>query len=127
MRREEKCQALLLKATGYQPRMDRVLTEPESAKGAKDKKNWISMGPTRKGAKSSDTKHEVTQAFVASSYTYMHILKRAPQCTGPAAVPDESIQGICTLDYRVCGALKDWGYSHPSKDIGTSACHHQVL
>lgn len=41
MRREEKCQALLLKATGYQPRMDRVLTEPEeSAKGAEDKKNW---------------------------------------------------------------------------------------
>lgn len=80
MRREEKCQALLLKATGCQPRMDRVLTEPEeSAKGAKDKKNWISMGPTHKDAKSSDTKHDPgicgllihIHAYIKKSFT-MH-------------------------------------------------------
>lgn len=67
MRREEKCQALLLKGKGYQARTERVLTEPEeSVKGGKDKKDWISGGPTPKGGKSSDTKHEVIQVFVAS-------------------------------------------------------------
>lgn len=67
MRREEKCQALLLEGKGYQKGMEKMLPEPEeSVKGREDKKDCISMGPTTKGGKSLDTRQEVIQAFVAS-------------------------------------------------------------
>lgn len=59
MRREEKCQALLLEGKGYQKRTE-MLPEPrESAKGPKDKKDCISVGPTTKGGKSSDTRSDL--------------------------------------------------------------------
>lgn len=60
MRKEEKRQALLLKGKGYQARTDRVLAEPEES--AKDKKEWISMGPIPKDGKSSGTNHKVIVA-----------------------------------------------------------------
>lgn len=67
MRREEKCQALLLERKGYQKGMEKMLPEPEeSVKGREDKKDCVSMGPTTKGGKSLDTRQEVIQAFVAS-------------------------------------------------------------
>lgn len=133
MGRDEKCQALLSKGKGYQARMDRVLTEP----GEPEAK-------TRQTGSLWDQPLKVTRAPIQNTewfrcllpprltigtnlHVCMHTLKCASQGTGLAAVPGESAPGFCSLDRRVCGALRDWGSSHQSTHTGTSAPHPQVL